>query len=1325
MATENIDAEIEPGLSGMDLVKCFNSELNSMCETKPPVSKAKMISVTKSAMKAHRMYKHVVHCVEKFIQKCRPEYKVPGLYVMDSIVRQARHQFPNEKEVFAPRFSKNIQTTFKNLLKCREAEIPKLVRVLNLWQKNGIYSPSVIQPLLAMVAPRPGTRSSLSRTASSQDPSLNAAEVVAANAVAIIQQQQTHIQALLQQQAQQQLANLSPNLLQNIQSLQSLLSNANIVTPVTAAPAITSNSALSIPLSSTLEKLKEAASSVLGLTGSTASGTAHSSSMADMEPAQEFKPKLKPHQLQHINQFLEQQETAQNHEYINEVNRPPPPPPPPPPVPASDIQQRRMERNLREFEREHKISQRRFPHEAWHEKRGRQLEGRVHELERHVQISDDEEGGVDMEVGTPSPPMFEDTTRSFLDDFDYGDDQGEEERIEEQKRRVSQERNKVAKLSERNRNHFPPSHPPPDGPTQLPIPARPTSHAPHPKQQHEEKVGDSIPTISRIQLGPSRISPEKSQPPFLKSVVPINSSPHQPLPPVRLPWMDPSLRPPPTLPLHQFPRPLLSSLPPGIPPQHIFPPPFIPPQQHRHTFPLPPPPVPARPQFRPHSEFPTGPIIRPPPPRHINPQDMYPPESHYPRERDSYPPVPIADSPLRENSDSPRGAFSRWRHSPSPPPEARERDKKRQKFRREAKEVSYDYEERRRYRSRSRSPDRDKERRARKRQKSSSPVERKERSKRRDKSRSPRDKRKRRELEVKEKDRFRVGREGEGRSATNFHQSPTPKWKALEQVGQEHGSKQKEQEGEKTAEISKREKEKKKHSFSLAKNKCISVLSTTIWVQIKKVAPNIERVIREKCEEFGPVLSFDLIPSRGCAYVDMETRESADMLVNEEREIKLGGVTSKFVYAPGKGVKEDSFKPHWDATHGITYLPWSIISDEEFDLSEFQEGGILDPDTFPPGVEVPEKRVVPDSNLPTATIFMPLPPMIPPFPPNLPPSSASIIPTSQPTFPPGPPMGILPLPAPDSQPPPPLLTQPVGSEARQIPPLASDQLDPPITTSSLFPPAPVSAPPAEFNFNGEDTHLSGANPFLPPFRPPPASSVRPDQEAGADRFRHLAPHPEPFFRPHPPIRVPLSPRPQDIQFRPPPFPNMRPHPDNRFRIPPPLPAPMRAAFPSPYEFRYPPPRAHRPPGLRHEFRVPALPAEYRHHHHTDSVNNTEKPSTHTFARPSTPPGYSKGSPQKEAPGEQPDPSQDQNTSRTPLCPETAPSLHADSSQGSEDTPAESEQPPESAGRPNKPLVAEYSDVYSPHSEDGSGETTELRVSAQESVHTSPSPPSQI
>ena len=135
----------------MDMVRLFDDELQSLLDIKPPVSKAKMGLITRAAMKGVKFYKHIVQITEKFILRCRPEYKVPGLYVIDSIVRQSRHQFGIERDVYAARFSRNLPITFRNLfVSCLPEDKPKIVRVLNLWQKNGVFSSITIQPLLDM-----------------------------------------------------------------------------------------------------------------------------------------------------------------------------------------------------------------------------------------------------------------------------------------------------------------------------------------------------------------------------------------------------------------------------------------------------------------------------------------------------------------------------------------------------------------------------------------------------------------------------------------------------------------------------------------------------------------------------------------------------------------------------------------------------------------------------------------------------------------------------------------------------------------------------------------------------------------------------------------------------------------------------------------------------------------------------------------------------------------------------------------------------------------------------------------------------------------------
>lgn len=112
-----------------------------------------MAAITKSAMRAIKFYKHVVQSVEKFILKCKPEYKVPGLYVIDSIVRQSRHQYGTEKDVFAPRFQRNLTETFANLFRCAPEDKSRIIRVLNLWQKNNVFKSEVIQPIFDLADP--------------------------------------------------------------------------------------------------------------------------------------------------------------------------------------------------------------------------------------------------------------------------------------------------------------------------------------------------------------------------------------------------------------------------------------------------------------------------------------------------------------------------------------------------------------------------------------------------------------------------------------------------------------------------------------------------------------------------------------------------------------------------------------------------------------------------------------------------------------------------------------------------------------------------------------------------------------------------------------------------------------------------------------------------------------------------------------------------------------------------------------------------------------------------------------------------------------------
>lgn len=122
-----------------------------------------MCTITKAAMRGVKFYKHIVQIVEKFIARCRPEYKVPGLYVIDSIVRQSRHQFGPDRDVYGPRFARNLNLTFDNLFSdSHEEDRARMVRVLNLWSINGVFDSQTIRPLLEMADSANASRSTSS-----------------------------------------------------------------------------------------------------------------------------------------------------------------------------------------------------------------------------------------------------------------------------------------------------------------------------------------------------------------------------------------------------------------------------------------------------------------------------------------------------------------------------------------------------------------------------------------------------------------------------------------------------------------------------------------------------------------------------------------------------------------------------------------------------------------------------------------------------------------------------------------------------------------------------------------------------------------------------------------------------------------------------------------------------------------------------------------------------------------------------------------------------------------------------------------------------------
>lgn len=109
-----------------------------------------MASITRAALKALRFYKRVVQIVEKFISKCSPEYKISGLYVLDAIVRHSRYYY-KDKDVFGPRFLRNLVPLFLSILRSNEKNKSVLTNILYLWYNGGVFPEESIQALYSVV----------------------------------------------------------------------------------------------------------------------------------------------------------------------------------------------------------------------------------------------------------------------------------------------------------------------------------------------------------------------------------------------------------------------------------------------------------------------------------------------------------------------------------------------------------------------------------------------------------------------------------------------------------------------------------------------------------------------------------------------------------------------------------------------------------------------------------------------------------------------------------------------------------------------------------------------------------------------------------------------------------------------------------------------------------------------------------------------------------------------------------------------------------------------------------------------------------------------
>lgn len=122
-----------------------------------------------------------------------------------------------------------------------------------------------------------------------------------------------------------------------------------------------------------------------------------------------------------------------------------------------------------------------------------------------------------------------------------------------------------------------------------------------------------------------------------------------------------------------------------------------------------------------------------------------------------------------------------------------------------------------------------------------------------------------------------------------------------------------------------------------------SVASRTLW--LKKVPSNVtENELKQSVESCGEASRVKIIGNRACAFITMETRKSANEVVQKLREISVSKKMVKVYWARGPGMDSEAFSDVWDSDRGVWEIPYEKLPE---DLLPLCEGAVLDLESLP------------------------------------------------------------------------------------------------------------------------------------------------------------------------------------------------------------------------------------------------------------------------------------------------------------------------------------------------------------------------------------------
>ncbi|KAI8142062.1 hypothetical protein BJV82DRAFT_158983 [Fennellomyces sp. T-0311] len=90
----------------------FKDELEALLNIQLPISQSKIQSLRNLAIKHPKHQNYLVQCVCKFIETAPPDYRLPGLYLIDAIVRRCKED--KDEERVASEYRKRFSVILKD-----------------------------------------------------------------------------------------------------------------------------------------------------------------------------------------------------------------------------------------------------------------------------------------------------------------------------------------------------------------------------------------------------------------------------------------------------------------------------------------------------------------------------------------------------------------------------------------------------------------------------------------------------------------------------------------------------------------------------------------------------------------------------------------------------------------------------------------------------------------------------------------------------------------------------------------------------------------------------------------------------------------------------------------------------------------------------------------------------------------------------------------------------------------------------------------------------------------------------------------------------------